>query len=95
MFIHKKAQKIVDNYMLNVKDENKESEVAMSFNISKKEWEAIKQWQEKHIKEKHNENDYAGAIGGRYSFKWIPTSIGDVGIVKCSCGEEFTFKELY
>ena len=42
MFIHKKAQKIVDNYMLNVKDENKESDIAISFNISKKEWEAIK-----------------------------------------------------
>lgn len=94
MFIHKKAQKIVDNHMLNVKNENKEADVAISFNISKKEWEAIKQWQEKHIKEKHNGNDYAGAIGGRYTYEFTPTSIGDIGAIKCGCGAEFTFKEL-
>jgi len=94
MFIHKKAQQIVDNHMLNVKNENKESDVAISFNISKKEWKAIKQWQEKHIKEKHNGSDYAGAIGGRYTYEFTPTSIGDIGTIKCGCGAEFTFKEL-
>lgn len=95
MFIHRKAQKIVDNHLMGKENNNKESDVAMTFSISQKEWEVIKQWQEKHIKEKHNGNDYAGAIGGRFSFEWIPTSIGEVGTVKCSCGEEFTFQELF
>lgn len=65
-----------------------------SFIITDKEEAAIKKWQKKHVKEKHNGNNYSGAIGGRYTYEFIPTSIGDIGIVRCSCGEEFCFKEL-
>ena len=34
-----------------------------------------------------------GAIGGSYTWKFVPTSIGTFGSVQCSCGEEFSFQE--
>lgn len=35
-----------------------------------------------------------GCIGGNYSYIFIPTSIGIIGEIQCSCGEKFTFCEL-
>lgn len=36
-----------------------------------------------------------GAIGGRYTFEFIPCSIGTIGTIKCGkCGEKFIFREL-
>ena len=36
-----------------------------------------------------------GAIGGRYTFEFIPCTIGTIGTIKCGdCGEKFTFREL-
>ena len=70
------------------------NELAHGFGITDEEWEAIHKWQDEHIKEAHNGNVYAGAIGGRWVFEFIPTSIGDVGTIKCDCGAEFTFREL-
>lgn len=70
------------------------------FPISEEEWAAIKEWQEKHEEEAHGiTSDFqrlrtGGAIGGRYSFKFVPTSIGVSGIVRCSCGAEFEFQEI-
>lgn len=64
------------------------------FSITKEEKEAITKWKMEHIKNKHNNNHYAGAIGGRFSYTFIPTSIGTIGTIKCSCGEEFTFQEI-
>ena len=65
-----------------------------SFIITPEERDAINSWKEKHIQEKHSGNDYAGAIGGRYTYEFIPTSIGTIGYIKCHCGEEFCFREL-
>lgn len=75
------------------RDEARE-DLFRGFPISELESYAIEHWMHKHINEKHNGNSYAGAIGGRYSYIFRPTSIGTVGIVKCSCGEEFTFQDL-
>ena len=46
-----------------------------------------------------NEHDImhgsAGAIGGRYIFSFLPTSVGVVGTVKCThCDKTFAFREL-
>lgn len=68
--------------------------ISHSFPISEEEYEKINKWQEEHIKTKHNSDSYAGAIGGRYTYEFIPTSIGIIGKVRCSCGEEFVFSEL-
>ena len=66
-----------------------------SFEITPEEHEAIEEWKKKHVKEKHNGDTYAGAIGGRYKYIFVPTSIGTVGSIKCSCGETFCFSELW
>lgn len=66
----------------------------MHFEITEDEQKNIIKWQNKHIKKKHKGNTYFGAIGGNWSYEFIPTSIGDIGTVKCDCGEKFTFREL-
>ena len=66
-----------------------------SFEITPEEHEAIEEWKKNHVKEKHNGDAYAGAIGGRYKYIFVPTSIGTVGSIKCSCGETFCFSELW
>ena len=97
----KSLQNTVDNFNLDdaivEKDKEIESlrnELANGFGITNEEWEAIHKWQGEHIKEVHNGNSYSGAIGGRWTYEFIPTSLGDIGTVKCSCGAEYTFREL-
>ena len=68
--------------------------VNRSFEISENERLAIDEWKAKHIQEKHDGNKYAGAIGGRFKYTFIPTSIGEIGEIECSCGEKFCFKDL-
>ena len=67
---------------------------SLVFEVTPEEREQIEEWKEQHIKEKHKGNNYSGAFGGRYTYEFIPTSIGDIGTIKCGCGAEFTFKEL-
>lgn len=69
------------------------------FPISEEEQKKIEKWQHKHLKKKHWDKEHdcpksAGAIGGRFSYHFIPTSIGVIGEVKCSCGKKFCFQEL-
>lgn len=75
--------------------EQKENRIKNSrtFVILPEEVKAIEEWQEQHVKEKHGGNEYAGAIGGRYSYKFTPTSIGTFGSIICSCGEKFDFAD--
>ena len=68
------------------------------FPLSEDEEEAIETWKAEHIKECHPEtkkNPFAfGAIGGNFSYEFTPTSIGNIGKIKCCCGKEFTFRDL-
>lgn len=70
------------------------------FPISEKEKKKISEWQVKHDAEVHGVRTFEdklrryGAIGGRYSYTFTPTSIGTVGKIVCSCGEEYCFQEL-
>lgn len=70
------------------------------FPISEKEQKNIKEWMDKHDKEVHgchsakNKLRRGGCIGGTYTYEFIPTSIGTIGTVKCSCGAEFTFQDM-
>ena len=64
------------------------------FPITEEEVKAIEEWKVKHEKEAHNGSSYAGAIGGRYSYHFVPTSIGTSGTIKCICGAEFEFQEI-
>lgn len=59
----------------------------------------IETWKGKHDREVHGLTEcnkiIGGAIGDRYTFEFIPTTIGIIGTIKCgSCGEKFTFREL-
>lgn len=71
------------------------------FPISKEEQEKIREWQLKHDAEKHGLKTIeqrlraGGCIGGKLTYHFIPTSIGTIGEVECSCGEKFTFQDLY
>lgn len=55
------------------------------FPISKEEKDSIYEWQKQHDVEEHgNKSGYHGAIGGGFSYRFVPTSIGVVG--QCLCG---------
>lgn len=70
------------------------------FPISVEEEKRIKEWQDKHDAEVHGLKTLkervraGGCIGGRYSYEFVSTSIGVIGIVKCNCGAKFTFQDL-
>ena len=79
--------------------EKMQREYNRGFTITDKEWDAIETWKEKHDREVHGLTECneraGGAIGGRYTFEFIPCSIGTIGTIKCGkCGEKFTFREL-
>ena len=66
-----------------------------SFIVTEEQWDKIHEWQDKHTKEKHNNNAMrGGAIGGVYTFVFTPTAVGTYGYIKCNCGEEYVFSEL-
>ena len=67
---------------------------SITFAITTEENEKIQKWIDAHINEKHNGSYYAGAIGGMFTYKFTPTSIGEIGEIVCSCGEKFCFREL-
>ena len=101
--IKKEALEKVENWnkdeeIVKLKEEikrlNKELYGGLGFFISVEEKEKIETWTKQHIKEKHNGHYGAGAIGGRFTYEFTPTSIGEVGEVVCSCGEKFCFREL-
>lgn len=88
-----------DEQLQKMKEEYNQMKVDYNrgFPITKEESCKVKEWMNKHEKEKHllsNERfPRGGAIGGSYQFIFTPTSIGTFGTVKCSCGAEFTFQE--
>ena len=69
-----------------------------SFEITKDDHEAILTWQKEHEATCHNNPSMyprGGAAGGCYTYEFTPTGIGTIGVIKCNCGEHFTFQELY
>lgn len=90
-----------DGKMAEMKAEVEASRRAMArgFSITDEEHEVIREWQKEHQLEAHGvdiESDcgYGGAIGGTWTYIFLPTSIGVIGEVQCSCGEKLTFREL-
>ena len=66
----------------------------LAFVLTEDEQEDVKNWIEDHINEVHRGYHYTGTIGGNFSYRFIPTSIGDIGEIICDCGEKFCFREL-
>lgn len=71
-----------------------EKERKRSFTITEAEQKAIDEWRHTHEQYNHGGSGTDGAIGGRYTYHFTPTSIGTVGKIQCSCGVEFTFSEV-
>ena len=49
-------------------------------------------WADERLTEMNRHN--GGAIGGTFTYEFIPTSIGTIGTIKCTCGDSFTFEDL-
>ena len=70
------------------------------FPISEEEDKNIKEWIDNHERDVHgcytleDKINRGGCCGGTYTYEFVPTSIGTVGTVKCSCGAKFTFQEI-
>ena len=80
------------------------------FPISEEQKKAIDEWQDQHWTKQHNAPDTLsrlykqGAIGGSFSYRFVPTSIGTSGVCRCdSCyrrmlnelGSEKDYKDGY
>lgn len=69
------------------------------FGISREESEEITAWKKKHDVEQHGLNSLdkrlqaGGAIGGRYHYQFVPTSIGTIGTCVCGSCESKAFAE--
>lgn len=98
-----KEEKYKDEELTTMKTklDKMQKEYYRGFPISEEENNRIRSWMNKHDEEVHNAYTLSeklrlgGCCGGRYSYHFIPTSIGTTGTVKCcSCGAEFTFQEM-
>lgn len=70
--------------------QNKEFLVS-EFGFSEEEMAEAGKWTEQHYKEtKHS----GGAAGGNFSYIIIPTGLGIIKEVKCSCGASHTIQDL-
>lgn len=95
-------EKYKDNELSRMESELKtmKEDYYRGFPISEEEQKSIREWMDKHDEEVHHARTLGdklklgGCCGGRYSYHFVPTSIGTIGTVKCSCGAEFTFQDL-
>jgi hypothetical protein len=61
----------------------------MTFELDEKETKEFKEWDENHKNTcKYGDPMKQGAIGGRLTFSFTPTSIGCLVKIQCACGEE-------
>lgn len=70
--------------------EELQGELLRSFRIYEDEEAAVTKWKEKHDIEAHGVDTFdkkmraGGAIGGRYTYEFYPTSIGTAGVCVCN-----------
>jgi len=61
----------------------------MGFEISIEEVALFRDWRKKHDKTcPHAYGEGLGVIGGRFTYCFTPTGLGNVTVIQCACGEE-------
>ena len=89
-----KSEKYADEELTRLKSEydKMKSDYYRGFPISEEEDKNIKEW----IKNQQEKNPgIGGTVGGRFTYKFIPTGLGTSGtIIDSFTGDEFTFQEL-
>ena len=96
-----KSEHYKNDELAKLKTENERLHAMMrnGFEITNEETENINQWKIKHEEKKHGRKNskemfLTGAGGGNYTYMFVPTGIGIIGSVKCSCGAEYCFRDL-
>ena len=97
-----KSKQYKDEELSKMKDyvEKTEKDMCRGFPISEREEQKIEEWKLKHEIEDHGLDTpekrlrAQGCCSGGYTYEFTPTSIGIIGVVKCSCGKEFEFQSL-
>jgi hypothetical protein len=63
--------------------------IKIKFELNDKESKRVRKWSINHDYPMLDENGVSkSATGGRLTFKFIPTGIGTIKKVKCSCGKK-------
>ena len=60
----------------------------MKFEIYEDELPSLDKWLEEHECGYTKDPFAAGAIGGRLTYQFTPTSLGQITVVRCLCGKE-------
>lgn len=89
-------EKFADETIQKLQEENKtlKEDYYRGFPISEKEDKKIKEWMDKWMDDHNYGIKNMGAIGGGFTYKFIPTSIGTAGVVIAPNGDEFQFQEI-
>ena len=90
---HLKAETYKDEELKKWRDKYADAIDALNngFGISNEEYEKIRVFVHEHDKM----HGCAGTIGGRYTYSFLPTTIGTAATIKCnSCEKTMVFREL-
>ena len=91
-----------DEELARMKKERDEAvkELSGGFGITEAEHDAINAWMTEHDRTVHHADTIekrirlGGVSGGRFTYTFVPTGLGTVGEVRCSCGKKFCFRDL-
>ena len=91
-----------DEELARMKKERDEAlaDLRRGFGVYEEEEDAIRAWTERHDAEVHRADTVekrirlGGVSGGRFTYSFIPTGLGTIGKIRCSCGAEFLFRDL-
>lgn len=85
-----------DKELRDLRNENNglKKELKNSFPITDEEQKKIDEWMDEWFKTKREGNRYMGAIGGGFTYSFMPTGIGILGKVIAPDGKELVFREI-
>jgi len=66
----------------------------MKFELTEKEEAVYMKWVKSHKCEYTRNPTLCGAIGGRLTFSFIPTGLGNLKSVQCLCGDQVTLTDI-